>query len=144
MAEAETTHIETLIMPVSFYRKKAKKIVTLSRILEKTHKGQIPRDINTLLQLPGVGRKTANCVLMYGYAESALPIDTHIHRVSNRLGLVVTKQPDDTEKFLRKNIPKKFWIDITQLFLKLGKEICKPINPQCTKCPLKSLCTSIS
>ncbi len=93
-----------------------------------------------LLQLPGVGRKTAGCVLVYGFGEPAIPVDTHVHRISNRIGLVSTETPDETEEALEKIYEKKYWIDINELFVSFGQTVCLPINPRCQTCPVKSIC----
>jgi len=96
--------------------------------------------METLLKLPGVGRKTANCVLVYAFEKPAIPVDIHVHRISNRLGLVETKTPEETELALMKKIPKKFWIDINDTFVMYGQNICKPISPMCGVCKIKRNC----
>ena len=96
--------------------------------------------MDELLQLPGVGRKTANCVLVYAFDKPAIPVDVHVHRISNRLGLVNTKTPEDTELELMKKIPKKYWLEINDIFVMYGQNICKPISPQCTVCKIKNYC----
>src|SRR3972149_2507453 len=104
------------------------------------YKGKVPSSMDELLQLPGVGRKTANCVLVYAFDKPAIPVDIHVHRISNRLGLVNTKTPEDTEIELMKKIPKKYWLEINDTFVMYGQNICKPISPQCTVCKIKNYC----
>ena len=142
MAEARVKEIEELIKPSGFYRIKAKRIKEVSRIIAEKYSGKLPAKLEELLSLPGVGRKTANCVLVYGFGKSALPVDTHVHRVSNRLGLVKTKTPEDTEEALRKRISKEYWININELFVKFGRDICRPLKPKCNACFLRAECDS--
>ena len=96
--------------------------------------------MDSLVQLPGVGRKTANCVLVYAFEKPAIPVDIHVHRISNRLGLVQTKTPEETEIKLMEKIPKKFWIEINDTFVMYGQNICKPISPMCDVCKIKKSC----
>ncbi len=93
-----------------------------------------------LIELPGVGRKTANCVLVYAFNKPAIPVDTHVHRISNRLGLVDTKTPEETEESLMKVIPKKYWLEINDTFVMYGQNICKPISPMCNVCKIREYC----
>ena len=93
-----------------------------------------------MVQLPGVGRKTANCVLVYGFNEPAIPVDTHVHRISNRLGWVTTKHPEQTEEELAVLLPRKYWIEINELLVRFGQEICHPVAPRCTNCTLNDIC----
>ena len=106
----------------------------------KDGKGKVPDNLEKLVELPGVGRKTANCVLVYAYEKPAIPVDIHVHRISNRLGLVSTKNPEDTEFELMKIIPKNLWLDINETFVKYGQNICKPISPMCNVCRIKNSC----
>lgn len=139
-ADASTRKIEKLIKSVGFYKTKAERIKQISRILLEEYHGEVPDSEEELLQLPGVGRKTANCVLVYGFRHAAIPVDTHVHRVSNRLGLVKTKTPEQTETELIKIIPKMYWTAVNELFVKHGQTICKPISPKCEICPVKTYC----
>lgn len=132
--------LEKLIKPAGFYKVKAKRIKEVSKVLLKEYNGKVPNVIEKLLKLPGVGRKTANCVLVYGFKTFAIPVDTHVHRISNRIGLVKTKTPEQTEIELIKVIPKKYWIDLNELFVRHGQEICQPRKPLCYKCPIVKLC----
>jgi len=132
--------IERAIYPVGFYRTKAKRIKEISKILKEKYNSRVPNDFNELLKLKGVGRKTANIVMVYGFGKEGLPIDTHCHRIPNRLGWIKTKKPEDTEKALRKLIPKKYWFEFNDLFVQFGQNICKPVKPMCNICPIKGYC----
>jgi len=140
LANADISKVKKLIKQSGFYNIKAKRIKEVSRILLSKYNGKVPNDLNKLLKLPGVGRKTANCVLVYGFNIPAIPADTHVHRISNRIGIVKTKTPEQTEYELMKKIPKKYWININELFVKHGQTICNPIKPKCDKCVINSLC----
>lgn len=140
IANADEKEIQELIKQAGFYRVKAKRIKEVSRIILERYNGMVPNDLDALLSLPSVGRKTANCVLVFGFGEAAIPVDTHVHRISNRLGLVNTKNPYDTEKMLMKAVPKKYWNEINTLFVRFGQDICRPINPKCEDCVIKHLC----
>lgn len=131
--------IEKLIYPVGFYRQKTKQLQTLSaQILEK-YNGQVPQSEDDLLSLSGVGRKTMNLVLAEGFGVPALCVDTHVHRISNRLGLVATKTPEETEKALKTILPKKYWSEYNSLMVMWGQNICVPLSPFCSRCPLQNL-----
>ena len=137
--------IESLIYPVGFYKTKAKRIKGISKTLLENYNGEVPDDFNELLQLKGVGRKTANIVMVYGHKQGGfLPIDTHCHKISNRLGWVKTKTPEQTELDLKKVLPRKYWDDFNHLFVKFGQTICVPISPFCSRCPIKKYCKQIS
>jgi len=140
IANANLSAIKKLIKKSGFYNVKAKRIKEVSRILLNKYNGKVPHELDKLLKLPGVGRKTANCVLVYGFNIPAIPADTHVHRISNRLGIVKTKTPEQTEYELMKKVPKKYWININELFVKHGQTICSPIKPKCDKCVISSLC----
>ncbi len=135
--------IEKLIYPVGFYRTKAKNIKKISEILLKEYNGRVPDDLDELLKLPGVGRKTANLVITLGYGKLGICVDTHVHRISNRLGIVKTKTPFETEMELRKILPKKWWIEYNDMLVSLGQTICRPIRPKCDICPLRDYCPKI-
>ncbi len=139
LAKANLNDIEGLIKPSGFYRIKARRIKEISRALVKNN-GKVPKDIGGLLKLPGIGRKTANCVLVYAYGEPSIPIDTHCHRIPNRIGLVKTKNPEQTEGELMRIVPKDKWIEFNELFVKFGQRICKPVKPLCFECPIERLC----
>ncbi len=140
LAHARPGDIEHLIRPAGFYKQKAVKVIQVARIIRDEHDSRVPDDINELLELPGVGRKTANCVLAYGFRKPAIAVDTHVHRMSNLMGLVKTKTPDDTEMALVDMIPEKYWLEVNRLIVRHGQSICKPIKPRCGECPIAHLC----
>lgn len=140
IANARVEELERLIRPVGFYRQKAVQIRKVSRVLLDRYGGQVPRTYEELLELPQVGPKTANCVLVYGYGEPRIPTDTHVHRVSNRLGLVRTKVPEATERRLMVLVPKAWWLHVNELFIRFGKAICRPIGPRCESCSFTEFC----
>ena len=140
LANAKVKDVEKIIKSIGFYHVKAKRIIDVAKIIDSKYKGKVPDDLETLVRLPGVGRKTANCVLVYAYEKPAIPVDIHVHRISNRLGIVRTKNPEETEFELMKKIPKKFWLDINDTFVMYGQNICKPISPMCDVCKIKNLC----
>jgi len=140
LANAKTKDVEKIIKSIGFYHVKARRIIEVSKIIDSKYKGKVPDDLENLVELPGVGRKTANCVLVYAYDKPAIPVDIHVHRISNRLGLVDTKTPEETEFELMKKIPKKFWLEINDTFVMYGQNICKPISPMCDVCKIKNSC----
>lgn len=140
LAAAPVDDVERLIRPAGFYRVKARKLREVSAMLLERFGGDVPDDMDLLLELPSVGRKTANCVLVYGFGRPAIPVDTHVHRISNRLGWVRTKDPDGTEMALTRLVPRRHWLVLNDLFVTFGKDICRPIGPKCPKCPLKDIC----
>jgi endonuclease-3 len=132
--------IEELIYPVGFYRNKAKIIKEISKILVEKFNSKVPDDLETLLSFKGVGRKTANLVLSEGFGKPAICVDVHVHRISNRIGLVKTKNPEETEFKLMEILPKKYWKDINFVFVAFGQTICKPVKPKCNQCPIIKYC----
>lgn len=140
LANANVKDVEKIIKSIGFYHVKSKRIIEVAKIIDYKYKGKVPDDLDKLVELPGVGRKTANCVLVYAYEKPAIPVDIHVHRISNRLGLVETKTPEDTEQELMKKIPKKYWIEINDTFVMYGQNICKPISPMCNVCKIKHGC----
>jgi len=140
LANAKIKDVEKIIKSIGFFRVKSKRIIEVARIIHKKYKDKVPDDLDTLVQLPGVGRKTANCVLVYAFEKPAIPVDIHVHRISNRLGLVETKNPEDTEQELMKKIDKKYWIEINDTFVMYGQNICKPISPMCDVCKIRKTC----
>ena len=140
LANAKVKDVEKIIKSIGFYHVKAKRIIDVAKIIDSQYKGKVPDNLEKLIELPGVGRKTANCVLVYAYEKPAIPVDIHVHRISNRLGLVRTKNPEETEFELMKKIPKKFWLDINDTFVMYGQNICKPISPMCNVCKIKNSC----
>ncbi len=140
LANAKIKDVEKIIKSIGFYHVKSKRIIEVAKIINTKYKGKVPDDLETLVQLPGVGRKTANCVLVYAYEKPAIPVDIHVHRISNRLGLVDTKNPEETEQELMKKIQKKYWLEINDTFVMFGQNICKPISPMCNVCKIKKSC----
>lgn len=140
MVALNPRRIEKLIFPVGFYRTKAKAIIRASRIIMKRFSGQVPRTMEELLTLPGVGRKTANLVLGLGYGIPAICVDTHVHRISNRLGWIKTNTPYDTEFALEKIVPRSLWIILNTVFVTFGQNICAPISPRCSICGVNRWC----
>ena len=131
------------IYPVGFYENKAKQIIELSRQIDEELGGKVPDEIEELVKFNGVGRKTANLVLSRGFNKPAICVDVHVHRIFNRLGYVKTKNPEETEFALRKKLPVKYWIDINTLMVTHGQNVCKPINPKCSECPIEKYCKKI-
>ena len=140
VVEAPTEDVQELIKPAGFYRVKAGRIQEVSQILIDEYGGEVPDTLEELVKLPGVGRKTANCVLVFAFELPAIPVDTHVHRISNRMGLVDTKTPDETEIELSKIAPRESWIKLNDLMVQFGQNICKPTSPQCEMCPVSYLC----
>ncbi|HVQ00546.1 MAG TPA: endonuclease III [Candidatus Thermoplasmatota archaeon] len=136
--------IEKLIYPVGFYKTKARRIKEISRTLIDEYHGEVPDDFDELLKLKGVGRKTANIVMVYGHKKHGfLPIDTHCHRIPNRLGWIRTKTPEETELALKKILPERYWDDFNDLFVRFGQTICVPISPFCSRCPIARYCKRV-
>ncbi|MCF6158675.1 MAG: endonuclease III [wastewater metagenome] len=135
--------IEKLIYPVGFYRVKAKKIKEICEELHTTYQGRVPDEIDELLKLNGVGRKTANLVVTLGYKKPGICVDTHVHRITNRWGYVRTKNPHETEFVLRRRLPEKYWLIINDLLVTFGQNICVPVSPKCSVCPVNRYCQKI-
>lgn len=135
--------IERLIYPVGFYRTKARVILGLCRDLLERFDGRVPDDIDVLLTLKGVGRKTANLVVTMGYGKPGICVDTHVHRISNRLGYVRTHDPEATEMALRARLPSRYWIGYNDLLVAFGQNVCTPISPRCSTCPVNALCRKV-
>jgi endonuclease-3 len=140
MVTLSVDEIAQLIYPVGFYRTKARDILAICQQLITQHAGQVPADMNQLLALPGVGRKTANLVLAIGFGIPAICVDIHVHRICNRWGYVDTTTPEETEQVLRQALPSAFWIPINGLLVTLGQQICHPTSPRCSQCPLRTVC----
>ncbi len=140
IARADLEDLEQLVRKSGFYKVKAARIKEVSKIILEEHHGKVPKNFEDLKKLPGVGAKTANCVLVYAFKIPAIPVDTHVHRIPNRLGWVQTKKPEETERELKKIIPKDQWIRLNRLFVKFGQQICLPINPKHESCPLEEIC----
>ncbi len=140
LSQASAGSVAKLIRPVAFYNQKARSIIDTSKMLLKKFNGKVPETYEGLLELPGVGRKTAGCVLVYGFGTPAIPVDVHVHRISNRLGLVVTETSEETETALSDLYDKKYWLDLNELFVSFGQTICRPIGPKCKTCSVNGLC----
>lgn len=140
MKNIKPEELAKAIYPVGFYENKAKQIIELSRQIDEDLNGKVPDEIEDLCKFNGVGRKTANLVLSRGFNKPAICVDVHVHRIFNRLGYVKTKNPEETEFALRKKLPEKYWIDINTLLVTHGQNVCKPINPKCSDCPIEKFC----
>ncbi len=140
LARANKKDVIIIIRRIGFYNAKSKNVINAAKMLLEKFGGKVPKTMAELIQLPGVGRKVANCVLVYAYNIDAIPVDTHVHRISNRLGWVKTKMPEETESALEKSVPRKHWQLINDTFVSHGKTICAPISPFCSKCPIYDYC----
>lgn len=135
--------LEKLIYPVGFYRNKTKQLKQLPIVLKEKFNNKIPNTIEELIELPGVGRKTANLVLAIAFKIPAICVDTHVHKIMNRLGYVKTENPLQTEIALRKKLPKKYWLKINYILVAFGQNLCRPINPHCNICPVHKYCKRV-
>ena len=140
LSRADLKDIKKLIQKIGFYNVKATRIKEVSKILVEKYNSKVPSNLEDLLTFPGVGRKTANCVLVYGFRKPAIPVDIHVHRVSNRIGIVNTKKPEETEIDLQKSIDSRYWTGINETFVTFGQNICLPIKPKCNLCHLTKIC----
>ena len=140
LANADLNDIKSIIHSIGFYNTKAERIKQVSKIIVEKFHGIVPNEVEDLLGLPGVGRKTANCVLVYAFNKPAIPVDIHVHRISNRIGIVKTQNPKKTEEELIKIIDRKYWLILNNTFVKYGQNICLPIRPKCEICSLKDIC----
>ena len=143
MAKLSPKKIEKAIFPVGFYRTKAKTIRDICRVLIEKYSGKVPDEIDELLLLNGVGRKTANLVVTLGYRKPGICVDTHVHRISNRWGYIRTKNPKETEFTLREKLPKQYWLEYNDLLVTFGQHLCRPISPLCTKCSIARYCDRV-
>ena len=143
MVKLKKEEIEAAIYPVGFYRRKAEQILEISHVLIEKYDSRVPDEIDELLKFKGVGRKTANIVITMGYKKPGVAVDTHVHRISNRLGLVATKTPYQTEFALREILPQKYWIIFNDLLVMHGQTICTPISPKCSICPITEYCKRV-
>jgi len=135
-----TKKLEKIIYSSGFYKRKAKILKHVSKVILEKYRGKVPSSKEDLLSIKGIGPKTANIVLAFAYGKNVLPIDTHCHRIANRLGWIKTKTPEQTEKALEKILPKKYWREFNAIFVLFGKTICKPTSPLCSKCPVRNYC----
>lgn len=135
--------IAELVYPVGFYRRKAVQLRAVAERLLADHAGRVPDDMEALLALPGVGRKTANLVVSAGFGLPALCVDTHVHRIANRWGVARTREPDRTEEVLRRRLPRRWWIPLNRWLVLFGRSVCHPTSPRCSSCPLGPRCPRI-
>ncbi|HTW76606.1 MAG TPA: endonuclease III [Thermoplasmata archaeon] len=142
LARADPKTLARLIRPVNFYPTKARAIRDCAREIVARFGGEVPRSMEELLSLPHVGPKTANCVLVFGYGLPAIPVDTHVHRIANRWGIVRTRTPEETERRLREVVPSRYWIPLNPLLVQHGQNVCRPIGPKCGECPIATVCAT--
>ncbi len=140
MLRLRASTIARLIYPVGFYRTKARAIRDVCQTLIERHRGAVPNDLDALLELQGVGRKTANLVLTLGFRAPGICVDTHVHRITNRWGYVATSSPNATEMALRRKLPPAHWLEINDLLVAFGQSLCRPISPHCSRCPITRYC----
>ncbi len=140
LAKAKRADVERILKHIGLFRSKAKNVIAMAEALMERHGGRVPSDMDALVALPGVGRKTASCVLVYAYGIPAIAVDTHVLRIVNRLGWVKEKTPEKTERSLRRTLPKRFWIDINRVMVSFGRAICVPGRPKCWRCPVRRWC----
>lgn len=140
LANTQAKKVAKLLYPSGFYNQKASSIIKTAKIICEKFQGRVPSNINDLLSLPGVGRKTANCVLAFGYKIPAIVVDTHVFRITQRLGWLKAQTPEESEKSLEKIVPKIYWLDINRVIVQHGRAVCKPIGPRCDSCPILTFC----
>lgn len=140
LAKAKPEDLYELIKASGMYKQKAERIVRIAREIMEKYGGKVPNTLDELLKLPGVGRKTANIVLWVSFGKPALAVDTHVHRISNRLGWVKTKRPEETEEELKKLLPPELWGPLNGSMVEFGRKVCKPLRPRCAECPLREMC----
>jgi len=143
MRRLDVRRIERAIYPVGFYKVKARRIKELSKAIMDRYGGRVPDELEELLKLNGVGRKTANLVITLGYKKDGICVDTHVHRIVNRWGYVRTSNPEETEFALRENLPKRYWLEINGLLVAFGQGICRPISPLCSQCSINRYCDRV-
>ena len=143
LLELSNAKIEKAIYPAAFYRNKTKSLKELCKVLVKEYSGKVPDKLEELLKLKGVGRKTANLTLILGHNKPGICVDIHVHRISNRWGYVKTKSPNETEMVLREILPKRFWKGYNDLLVSFGQNLCKPVSPFCSSCPVEDQCPKI-
>ena len=141
--DLEQEILAKIIYPVGFYRRKSQQIHAICTMLFDRFNGQVPSNLDDLLSLPGVGRKTANLVLAEGFGIPAICVDTHVHRISNRLGIIATKTPEQTERALKRVLPQQYWIEYNHLMVMWGQNICVPVSPKCSQCAIYTLCKRV-
>lgn len=140
LAAAKRADVERLIRTIGLYRSKAKNAIALARAVVERHGGRVPADMDALVDLPGVGRKTASCVLVYAFGIPAIAVDTHVHRIANRLGWASERTPERTERALRGTLPGRHWLDVNRVMVQFGRDVCVPGTPKCWACPVARWC----
>jgi endonuclease-3 len=140
MLDLSADEISALIFPAGFYKRKAEQILQISQILVEEYGGEVPADAELLMKLPGVGIKTANLTLNLGFGIDAICVDCHVHQISNRLGWIDTKTPEESEKVLQTVMPRRFWIPLNELLVSYGQEVCTSVSPRCSLCPENTVC----
>ncbi len=140
LSKAKREEVEKLIKAAGMYRQKAERIIEIAKEIVERYKGNVPNDLESLLTLKGVGRKTANIVLAVSFNIPAIAVDVHVHRITNRMGIVKTSKPEETEFELMKILPKKYWTEINGALVNFGQEVCTPRKPKCTDCPFREVC----
>ncbi len=143
LLKMDVSELEEILKGVGFYRVKARTLKSMAKKLVDEYSSEVPRSFDELIKLPGVGRKVANIILADAFGEAAIGVDTHVHRISNRLGLVSTKKPEETEEELRKIVPEPLWNRVNRAFVGFGQTVCRPQKPLCGQCPLEELCPKI-
>jgi endonuclease-3 len=143
MLKLDVKEVEKAIYPVGFYKTKARTILHICREIVEKYDSKVPDGLDELLKLKGVGRKTANLVVTLGYGGPGICVDTHVHRISNRLGYIKTKTPYETEMALREKLPKKYWIEYNDILVAFGQHLCRPISPKCSACPVRKYCDKV-
>jgi len=143
LAALPTRRVERAIFPVGFYRTKARTLRAVCEQLLARFDGRVPDDLDALLTLPGVGRKTANLVVTFAFGLPGICVDTHVHRITNRLGFVATDSPEETEMALRATLPRRHWIGLNDLLVAFGQNVCQPLSPHCSRCPVRTPCRRI-
>lgn len=143
MNQLSEDEISKAIYPVGFYKRKSVQLKSIAKTIIDKYKGEVPDTLEELLEFPGVGRKTANLVLVEGFKKEGICVDTHVHRISNRFGYVSTKTPDKTEFALRDKLPKEYWINYNEILVAFGQLLCRPISPYCSKCPVSEFCDRV-
>ncbi len=143
LSDTQVEDIAKAIYPAGFYNTKARQLREIAEIIDTQYGGQVPADEDSLLALPGVGRKTANLVLGVGHGIPAICVDTHVHRIPNRLGVIITKTPEQSERALMEILPRDMWIAINDLLVTFGQNQCHPVSPRCSTCPLDDLCARV-
>ena len=143
MSGLSVRDIERAIYPVGFYRTKARRIIAISRAIMDEHQGNVPDTLDALLAFKGVGRKTANLVLVEGFGKPGICVDTHVHRITNRFGYLRTRTPEATEMALRAKLPKACWKDINWVLVLWGQNVCRPVSPKCSACVVNGVCAKV-